>query len=488
MVNHKAWVGLTLLISLLWTHSSWSLTEAQVDRQTVFSDDTVTLTLKTDGVGLVDPDISLLNKDFYVFSQRQTSQQRIINGQAEAFTVWDITLVPKQSGTLTIPSLSTGDQHSEPITITVKADEERPADSVLPVFIESSVDRESVYVQEQLIYTLRIFQAVQLSTPSLTPLTIDNALVQALGQYSFDKTINAIKYRVNEISYAIFPQSDGILTIPPQLFSALQPDTQQSSRSLLNAFASLQGKPVRQHSQQHMVQVNLPPPDFTGSTWLPAAMIEREGYWSDDISDWRVGESMTRTIITTAQNLAGSQLPPITFTQLNGAKVYHDQGLIESTDNAQGISSTRTDSVAIIPTAVGALELPELRLSWWDTTSQQQRETIVPATTITIKPALDAQASLSITANPNSDPHTAPTAAADTILATEKKVTDKKQATIWMIVSLLLLLLWLSTVYFHLRYRQRHRKPPAESSNEVTAASEKAAFKQLQMACQSKTS
>ena len=56
----------------------------------------------------------------------------------------------------------------------------RPRDE--PVLFEAEVDRDSVYVQGQVILTLRLQQAINLDGRSISELELDNAFVKPLEQ------------------------------------------------------------------------------------------------------------------------------------------------------------------------------------------------------------------------------------------------------------------------------------------------------------------
>jgi hypothetical protein len=103
----------------------------------------------------------------------------------------------------------------------------------------------------------------------------------------------------------------------------------------------------------------LPPPiDIKTGIWLPAKDIQLTEKWSRLPDDIRVGDSITRTISVTAISLLDSQLPPFNFPSIPGAKLYPDQGNTESSVSAQGVTSSRSGSIAIIPTVAGTLLLP----------------------------------------------------------------------------------------------------------------------------------
>jgi len=191
------------------------------DRTQLSIDETLELSLESQGGAVFGkPDLEPLEELFEVFDTRQVNQLSSSNGEARAITRWLITLRPRQTGYVVIPPLQLGDWRSEPITLLVQESlKSSEGDQLAPIFIDSSVDQESVYVQAQVILTLRIYHSVSLYDDStLSPLQMPEALVERLGEpRTYEKTINGIRHGVIEVRYALFPQKSGELTIPAQI-------------------------------------------------------------------------------------------------------------------------------------------------------------------------------------------------------------------------------------------------------------------------------
>lgn len=213
----------SLLLALLCVsaHASFS---ASVDRARLTEGESVELTLESDDPTLFGkPDLSPLDALFEVLGTRQVNRLATQNGRAQATTRWIVTLLPKQSGYVAIPPISLGASSTQPIRLHVLEARDRAKSSKLaPVFIDASVDQETVYVQAQAILTLRIYHSVSLyDDSSLTPLAMNDAKVEQLGEArTYEKEINGIRHGVIEVRYAIFPQKSGTLEIPAQAFSA----------------------------------------------------------------------------------------------------------------------------------------------------------------------------------------------------------------------------------------------------------------------------
>lgn len=201
---------LTLVfLMLLGLQTNAASLTARVDRTQLSLDETLELTLETDDTTMFGkPDLQPLDGLFRVFGSRQLNQLSSVNGQARATTQWLITLQPQQTGYVVIPPLQIGELSSKPITLHVRETSAEEGDRLSPIFIDASLDQDSVYVQAQIVLTLRIYHSVSLYDDStLSPLQMSDALVERLDEpRTYEKNINGIRHGVIEIRYALFPQ------------------------------------------------------------------------------------------------------------------------------------------------------------------------------------------------------------------------------------------------------------------------------------------
>ena len=409
---------------------------ASIDRSVIAIDDTLTLTIRiNDGGSYTGPDLNPVKTSFYVLGNSQSSRHMIRNGKSESWTEWVITLMPKRKGRLEIPAINVDGQRTQPISISVQPSIPTPGGTLEPVFLESEVDTSSVYVQQQIIFTLRIFQSVQLDNMNITEPEFDNAAMEKLGQNSFQRRIQNSPYRVHELRYAIYPQETGDFIIPEMMFSANEAMARRSAFSLPG-----QGKRIRKMTQQHKIKVKAPPPSFSGDTWLPAKSVKLIETWSNSPGNIYVGDSITRTITIEADGLLDSQLPPLSFSPIEGAKFYPDKGSSETSVTDKGSLSSRADSAAIIPTREGEIILPEIRLQWWDTKRNKMQEAVIPASTLLVKPALNGTQGNS---TPLAMDHSLTAAKVSTVSA-DSQTADNL---LWQVVAAGFALAWLLTLY-----------------------------------------
>lgn len=375
-----------LFLLCCWTVPAHALgLVASVDRDQLNSGETVELTLETNDATLFGkPDLAPLDTLFEVRGTRQVNQLTTLNDDNKATTRWIITLQPKQTGTVTIPSLQVGDYHSLPINLTVT--QSSASDSELaPVFIEASLDQPNVYVQAQAILTLRVYHSVALYDDSnLTPLHLQDAIVEQLGESrTYEKLINGVRHGVIEVRYGIYPQHSGELQIPALTFSATQVDNQPGNTSTPST--PKPGKMVHVTSTEIPLQVKPKPEDYPATAaWLPARSLSLSESWNPEPDHSKVGDSLTRTLTLKAEGLSSAQLPPLPATDVNGLRRYPDLPQLSNQVTDNGLIGSREEREALVPTRVGQVELPAVELVWWNTHEDRLERSYLPARTLQV--------------------------------------------------------------------------------------------------------
>jgi hypothetical protein len=427
---------------------------AFVDRTEVSINDVITLTIRMDAaLGSSRPQLNGLNSDFEQvggLSTRSTYTNN--NGNIQSWTEYSIQLRPLKTGRLTIPAFRVNGEASSPVTITVgEATQTASTDASEEIFIESTVSKDAIYVQEQLIYTIKIYYAIGFDQGAqLTSPQVSDAVVQQLGSDdNYQEVVNGIGYNVTERRFVIFPQSSGELTIPPVYFTA-----SVGRRGGINRFFSNRTnvREINLMTDTHVVKVDPTPDTFDGQTWLPAATLTLEESWSDQLDTIEVGEAVTRNIVITATGLSSSLLPGVEYGDIDGLKYYPDQPAREDVADKEGITGKRSEGTAIVASQPGDFVLPEVQLPWWNTTTDSMEVAVLPARTITVVPAAGASSS----ATPNAPDFVdiageQPTPDADTGAGEN----SSGSSVLWMSTTVIFAAAWLFSTLMWLRSRQQ---------------------------------
>ncbi len=392
MVNRSIlkiiFAGCMLLSSMLAvSQTETQLLSAFVDRNDISLNELLTLTIRIDNsLGNARPSLAGLNRDFEQIGNVSTrSSYTNINGTVQSFVDYIVQLRARSTGTLTIPSFRIGGEVSSPITISVGEADQLSSSGSDEIFIVSAVSKEKVYVQEQMLYTIKLYYSISFDQGAqLTSPQVADAVVQQLGSdETYSEIVDGVRYNVTERKFVIFPQSSGELTIPPVYFTATVGRRGGLTRFFNNRTTV---REINLASDLHAIEVLGKPAGFPGQTWLPAANIAIVESWSGPVEELSIGESVTRNIQISASGLSSSLLPGISYADLPGLKFYPDQPSSEDSANELGVTGSRTEGTAIVPSEAGDFVIPEVVIPWWNTTTDSLERAVIPARTLTVKP------------------------------------------------------------------------------------------------------
>ncbi|MFT6287485.1 MAG: hypothetical protein ACJA09_002239 [Alcanivorax sp.] len=460
-------IGQLLMLLLIMAGGQVSAqVTASLDRDQAVMGDTLQLTISTRGnENINNIDLRPLLSDFDVLRRSTSINTSIINGQSTRTRLVMLDISPKREGTLRVPSLRVGNTESNMLLVAVGPPVSIKAGQARVIF-EAEVDRSEVYVQGQVLLTLRIQQSINLDGRSISEVTLDNAFVKQLEQKSFQRTIDGRQWLIHEVRYAIFPEQSGSLEIPAQTFTGREGS---SRRSLFDAS---NGKPLRLTSDVIKIKVMPRPENYPTGDWLPAQRVTLEESWSVSPEQLKAGESVTRTVRISGEGLQGAQLPPILFPSIDGLKYYPDQPIISDTEVGTGLLGSRQDSAALVPTRAGSWEVPEIRVPWWDTQAQEVRFAMLPARQIVVAPANVENMGQPMRPPVSDQPSLT---AAQSANATEPRV--------WQLAAVVCGAGWLLTLIFW--WRTQRATPTTDKSQAEHSLNEAQAYKNLVAACAS---
>ncbi len=359
---------------------------AKVDRNSIALSETLTLTVSVDEqVAFSSPSFEELQQNFDVLRQHKSNRYQSMNGKVVSVTEWTLTLGPKREGQLIVPSFEYNGQFSDAIPITVsKAGKKNGAQQ--DIFLEAGTNKKEAFVQEQIIFTQKLYSAVNLSSFDPQPLQLQGARVELLSEFDYQTRLGNRPYIVVESRYAIYPQQSGTLVIPSLKWSV---GVSGGRRNIFDPFANNSGRIHRLASEA--ISLNIQPSPTNANPWLPASQLDIKQSWSTDPQAMRIGEPITRHIEISAHGLTAAQLPTIDLNDeasLRGRiKSYLEQPQTEDEKNNDGIIGKRRISTALIPSEAGPLTLPAINIEWWNTQRKQWQTATLEAMNIDVKPS-----------------------------------------------------------------------------------------------------
>lgn len=410
-------VSLSILLGVAFIGAAWAQTfNAAVNRTEVPQGETFVLTLElADGSDSGNPDLSVLDKDFIVYSVGNAFSYNYINGVASKSRQWQIALMPKNSGKITVPSIKLGNLETQPITLNVipasaAATEasagtggyQAPQQMKRPKFsMTAEIGNPNPYVQQQVDYTLKIYDTggLQGDMPQFIEDGSNNWIIRSLGEPTVgSKIVNGRSLREITFRYALFPQKSGVLPTPEVRFNGYY---LTRSRGMNDPFDDLFGgnlgsigfvdmfatrNPVLLTAKPEKVNVQPIPSDNNGNWWLPAQQVALFAEWEPRQPVFKVGEAVNRTIYLKAVGVAESQLPELNLASVSGLKQYPDKAVASSgIENGQVVAVKKISNV-YIPNRAGKMTIPEIAVDWFNVRTNRMERAVLPAMNIEVLP------------------------------------------------------------------------------------------------------
>jgi hypothetical protein len=219
--------------------------------------------------------------------------------------------------------------------------------------------------------------------PNFPPFELDGAIVTLSDDRPehFNEQINGITFAGIRRFYLIYAEQPGKFVIPSVTISV--------------PYAS---KPP----ETTKANLNLPALTFTaalpvGATagakgldyFLPTTQLTIRQQWSAPLSHLRVGDSLSRTVVVTAQKMQAMLIPPLELSAPEGVRVYPKNPEVEGKKSPIGefLAGVRTERASYVFTRAGDYTLPAVEISWWDLTAQKMKTSKLPAVEIQVNGA-----------------------------------------------------------------------------------------------------
>jgi len=432
----------------------------QLDASQVRLGQTFRLVITQDSIQGDIPDLTPLQNDFEVVGAERSTNYTIINGHAGSTNQWLIVLMPKKAGTLTIPALSVGPERTQAQTINVvqgKAFTTTPADNLQQqeVMLTASVSDPQPYVNQQVIYTIRLYNSRRLVDANYQAPQVEDALLVPLGDAQRSQTMdNGRLYEVEEQHYAIFPQKSGGLKITPPTFSAL----------IYEAIP----RPVKVSAAATMLQVKPAPVLPAGQNWFPARQVNLSEQFDRNAYHFQQGTTLIRTITIEAIGAPAQLIPKLSFNSNDKFSVYPDKAIEKNSAPQDNIIGTTIVNVTYLLNKSGKIVIPAVRLPWFNLVTGKEEVAVLPERTLNV-------AAVATTNEPVTTPsislpaqNSAPTAIANP----DKPKTGSDNLAWWLVGALIVI--WLATL---LLWRLQQRPSNKNGHKHI--------LKQLKTACTS---
>lgn len=476
--QHRSFFGFLLLCLSSFVCAEVSL---HLDKDKVQQGQTFNLTLKIEGNQInAMPNFMPLQKDFSIEGTQSAVNYSVINGHISSVSEWTLLLSARRSGKLTIPPLQVGNEKTEPLTIEIT--KEAPTTTESPTTSEpgtkepdsvnqsqkniqllTEISDKTPYVNQQVIYTVKLLNSSRLLDANYQPPQVENALFVPTGndrRYQINE--NGHIYTVQEQQFALFPQKSGYLKIKPPSFHALVYDFTPKRMSVEAKPTTLNVKPI--------------PPNFSGKTWLPAKQITLSENYDKSTGSLTEGSTLVRTVALQAVAVPAELLPVLDFGNSDQFSVYPEKPVASTQFKQQDIVGRATVKATYLFNKAGRVTVPPLTLTWFNTITEKEETSTLPGFTIEVKPSSTSSSKAPespAVPKPISSPSTANQ---QEILQKNNLSNDKPETKLAWWLALGFALAWLITMAAWAW--QRHRRPAftVQTKNQILQELQEACF------------
>jgi hypothetical protein len=383
-----------------------------LDRDTISINEEARLTVSVTGTKQSrQPDLELPNLSmFNIYSQGTSTNISYVNGVMSSSYSIQYLLQPQRAGTFPIKPVSLVIDRkryvSNELVLTVvdrgsQSGQSRQSQGTKStgtpseaqsgdIFLKAEVDKKTAYVNEQITLTVKFYHAVQLlSQPEYTaPQTTDFWTNIIEAQKSYYEIIGNTRYKVEEITTALFPTRSGDLTIGQAMVNVMIPQKRGARRddpfSMFDNFFT-QGEPKAVRSRA--ITLNILPLPATG----------KPSDFSGTVGNYSIASSPDKTTVEVNQ--------PVTVTyKINGTgniktiaepnigdlqdfRVYRATSDEKITTLNGLLGGTKIFEETFIPKRAGKLTIPAVKLDFFDPGGKKYRSLQTEPIELTVNPA-----------------------------------------------------------------------------------------------------
>ncbi len=363
------------------------------DRDRIALDETVLLTIQSEGITQGPPDFAAFLRDFRIVNLTTEPQMEMVNGRMSVRIRLLLELQPTREGVIDVPPFSVGGETVGPFRLTVLPPRNVPstappppaaAEGDSPVMLQSTIEAGPAYVQQSVGYVVRLyFEPSKLIDGKLDQAPPQGASLLRVGDdVESERMIGGRQFRMVERRFLVVPNRPGRVQVPAPKFEG---------RGVFSVFDDMFGNgsgsgrgAIKVNGESRSIQVR-PIPANAPQPWLPVRSVTLR-YLAAERAP-RVGEATKVTVEMVADGANAVMLPELKLTVDGDAQVFSepaqtDEGFVDDRPRARTVRE-----FSVVPEKPGALRVAGPRLVWWDVQAGVARTASLPDLRFDVAPA-----------------------------------------------------------------------------------------------------
>ena len=302
-----------------------------------------------------------LKQDFNVYSISSNVQTQAIKGHRVKVETLSLTLYPLRTGILRLPEFSYMGSKGRALAVMVN----ESGKHISRVIFKAALDTPRPQVRQAATLTLDIYDDGNLLWTSPGDVVATGAHQRKLAESRRDEIVEGIRYTVHRHAWALMPLREGGMKIEFPLL-----DASRLGSRLRYAVAPLwlDAAAVPAYLPVHVPVGKI---EVAAESLPPEIALERPVNWSFTVKGAGISSEGLSKMLTTIRSSAALQFYPAT---------------ISSASSERAVSAEQTLQVTLpfVPKQSGVVNLPDINLSYYDTTSSRVESVFIPGNRINV--------------------------------------------------------------------------------------------------------
>ncbi len=351
-----------------------------ISQQDVTIEETFRMIVSASRVGEPDDlDMSSLEENFEIVDINFDKYSYLMNRQLSNSSTWIITLRPKKTGELTIPSVKLGQAISPEDFIEVVDVDEELAKKAPPLRIETRLSHSNAFLGQDVLYTILVYQQPDVVRRRIYQNFPDDISATQLGQDEY-----VIEYEVGKPVkfsrryYVLTAQKEGVYDIPAPTFTGVARTRNQGNFGRI--FSTEEEVSVMGKSTQ--IQMTSLSEQGQGKSLL-ASDITFTSSWQSP--SFKVGDPNLLTIDLQAVGIRAERLPNISINLPESLRGYPETTERKISIKNDELVADLSSTIAIIPRVAGEVSVEDIAIDWYNVESNQPDRTWLRFDPLTIQ-------------------------------------------------------------------------------------------------------
>ncbi len=420
---------LLLLLALVAPAAS-AQTRAWLDRAEISYGETVALNISTDQ-SVAEIDYAPLRAQFDIGGQSVRRSYTLANGQARRMSVFSVGLRPRAPGLASVPALRVGNASTAPLRLVVLEPAVQQASADADVFVETSVDALQPYVQQAVGVTVRLNYGVPLLSGQLELEPPARASLQRVGEdITYERLLGGRRYSVVERRFLLIPERSGPLLLAGARLNGI------TGGGFSGPMFDDDRRPLSAAAPDTRLQVR-PIPANAPQPWLPLHQLALR--YLQAPTQAFAGQAAEIELELVADGATAAQVPVLELGAVADAQVFADPPRVEEQFVDGRPRTTVRRRFSLVPSKPGVLSVPGPRIRWWDAGSASARIATLPPLQLQVAASANVASADASPARADRAAVDAPKEAAPRSAVAPPRWLEGKQALVWLLPLLLLL-------------------------------------------------